>query len=467
MSRKPLGLDKNGVQKVMRLPDYLADSLGLFSLNAVSGLVGQLTYFYTEKVGLAAAAVATAFLVVKIIDAFTDLLMGNIVDHTKPGKERYRPWLIKAGIPMAVVVALLFMVPKNASDTMKLAYMFITNLLATAVLYTAVSIPYVSLPVVRTQSEEERATMGSIRAAAGYISGFIVAVVVIPVTNMLGGTQDAWIKVGVVFALVIALFMLICYLRAKESSGVEKPEEKKADDEEEGERLGNALGKLFHNKYWVIVLICNFFANVTYGLATSSGTYYAKWIYGDDNLIAIQGALGLIPTVVGFLTIGFFIKKLGVVKTLRVSFFVGMASLALRLINPTHFWYNNILGLFTSWADIPMMCLSGVLTAMAIDFNKIKFGKRMVGYSTSAVGFGNKISSGIGASLIGWLLGAAGYDTMGAVLTPAVRQAIYGFAIYVPLLMFVAMYFMIRQFDAEKVIAEHRAKEAAESAEAE
>lgn len=459
--KKPLGLDRNGVQKVMRLPDYLADSLGLFSLNAVSGLVGQLTYFYTEKVGLAAASVATAFIVVKILDAFTDLIMGNIIDHTKPGKERYRPWLLRAGIPMAVVVALLFMVPKNAGDTVKLAYMFITNLLATAVLYTAVSIPYLSLQVVRTNSEEERATMGSFRAFAGYIAGFIVAIVVVPVTNVLGGTQDAWIKVGVVFALVLALFMLIAYARAKETAGDVSPEKNQEviEQAEEGENLIGALKKLFHNKYWVIVLMCNFFANVTYGLATTSGTYYAKWIYGDDNLIAIQGTLGLIPTIFGFATIAIFIKKLGVIKTLRVSFLVGMISLALRLINPTHFWYNNILGLFTSWADIPMMCLCGVLSAMAIDYNKIKYGKRMIGYSTSAVGFGNKISSGIGASLIGWLLGIAGYDKMGPVLTPAVRQAIYGFSIYVPLLMFIAMYLMIRQFDLEKVLAEHAAKE--------
>lgn len=455
MSKKALGLDKNGIQKTMRLPDYLADSLGLFSLNAVSGLVGQLTYFYTEKVGLSAAAVATAFMVVKILDAFTDLIMGNIVDHTKPGKQRYRPWLVKAGIPMAIVVALLFMVPKSASDFGKIAYMFVTNLLATAVLYTAVSIPYISLQVVRTKSEEERATMGSFRAFAGYIAGFIVAIVVIPVTNALGGTQDAWIKVGVVFALVVALFMLICFLRAKENSGIEPTAEEKEAQAEEGESMLSAVGKLFHNKYWVIVLLCNFFANVTYGLATSSGTYYAKWIYGDDNLIALQGTLGLIPTIVGFATIAIFIKKLGVIKTLKVSFLVGAVSLALRLINPTNFWYNNILGMFTSWADIPMMCLSGVLTAMAVDINQIKYGKRMVGYSTSAVGFGNKISSGIGASLIGWLLGAAGYSQMGEVLTPAVRQAIYGFSIYAPLLMFVAMYLMIRKFDAEKVLAQH------------
>jgi len=460
MARKPLGLDKNGVQRVMYRSDFLADSLGQFSLNAVSGLVGQLTYFYTEKAGLAAGAVATCFLIVKIIDAFTDIIMGNIVEHTKPGRERYRPWLIKAGIPLSVMIALLFMVPAGAGDAAKLAYMFVTNLLATAVLYTAVAIPYVSLQVVRTNSEEERAVMGSFRAAAGYVSGFIIAIVVIPATNALGGTQDAWIKVGAVFALFSALGLLVCYLRAKESPAAAPcGQERAAMEAEEGEKLFSALGKLFRNKYWVIVLIVNLLVNVIYGLATTAATYYAKWIYGDDNLIAISGALGLIPTVFGFATIGLFIRKLGVVRTLKVSFIVGFVCNALRIIDPTNFWYNTVIGLVGSWATIPAMCLVGVLAAMAVDYNQIRFGKRMVGYSTSAVSFGSKISSGVGAALVGWMLAAAGYSTMGDSLTPAVRQAIYGFNIYVPMLMFLGMYLIIRQFDVEKVLAEHRAKE--------
>lgn len=56
-------------------------------MNAMSTLVGQLTYFYTDKVGMAAGAIATVLLAAKILDAFTDLIMGNIVDHTAPGKE--------------------------------------------------------------------------------------------------------------------------------------------------------------------------------------------------------------------------------------------------------------------------------------------------------------------------------------------------------------------------------------------
>ena len=78
-AKKQLGKDKAGVQKVMYGSDYFGDCLGQFALNAISGLVGQLTYFYTDKVGLAAGGVATAFMLVRILDAFTDLIMGTLL----------------------------------------------------------------------------------------------------------------------------------------------------------------------------------------------------------------------------------------------------------------------------------------------------------------------------------------------------------------------------------------------------
>lgn len=40
MAKKPLGKDQFGVQKVMRGSDYFADSMGMFALNAISGMVG-------------------------------------------------------------------------------------------------------------------------------------------------------------------------------------------------------------------------------------------------------------------------------------------------------------------------------------------------------------------------------------------------------------------------------------------
>ena len=85
-TKKELGLDSMGVQKSMRLTDYLGDGLGQLPLNIMSCLVGQLTYFYTEKVGLAAGMVATMLLIAKIFDAFSDLAMGKswiMANHQK------------------------------------------------------------------------------------------------------------------------------------------------------------------------------------------------------------------------------------------------------------------------------------------------------------------------------------------------------------------------------------------------
>lgn len=191
MSKKPLGKDKFGVQKVMRFKDYFGDATGQFALNSMASLVGQITYFYTDKVGMAAGAVATVLLIVKILDAFTDLIMGNIIDHTKPGKEKFRPWLLRAGIPAGVMMILMFTVPKNIGSVGQVAYALITNFLLSAVLYTAMAIPYASLMTVRTNSQEERGVMGTWRAATGYVAGFIFAICIIPITNALGGTQSA------------------------------------------------------------------------------------------------------------------------------------------------------------------------------------------------------------------------------------------------------------------------------------
>ena len=421
MAKKPLGKDKFGVQKVMRTKDYLGDSLGQFSLNAISTIIGQLTYFYTDKVGLAAGAIATVLLISKIIDAFTDLIMGNIVDHTKPGKEKYRPWLLKAGIPAGIMLVLMFTVPKT-SGTLQIAYALVTNILLSAVLYTAVAIPYGSLMAVRTNSQEERGIMGTWRAGAGYVAGFIMAILIIPITNALGGTQSAWIKFGVIIGLFIILAFGIAYLTSRETATESGTVAEKVEEEEEAIPFREAITKLFHNKYWVIVLIVNLLACILYGTTAAAGTYYCKWIFGK----------------------------------LKFSFGIGIISNVLMIFLHNNFTAYMVLGCFTTFATIPMMCLVGVMTTMAIDFNEYKYGVKMVACSNSASSFGGKVGSGVGGSLIGWMLAAVGYDATLSVAPEATKMAIYGFSFIIPLIAFVVMFVLVSQFDLEKKLPQMR-----------
>lgn len=74
--------DADGARRVMRGGDYMADFSGQLALGLMGNIVGQMTYFYTDKVGLAVGSVGIVMAIAKVIDAFTDVIFGNIIDHS-------------------------------------------------------------------------------------------------------------------------------------------------------------------------------------------------------------------------------------------------------------------------------------------------------------------------------------------------------------------------------------------------
>lgn len=446
MSKKQLGLDSMGIQKTMRLGDYLADSGGQFALNSISGLIGAITYFYTDKIGVAAMTAANVLLIAKIVDAFTDLIMGRIMDNGKSPKGKCRPWFLRMAIPAFVVIVALFSVPSGLSSPMLFAYLLITNVLASAVVSTAISIPYNAIQCMRTPSIEERTKMGIFRSIMGYLIGMIIAIALVPITNLLGvngvADQAAYIKFAVVLGLISMVLLLILYAKSVEKTAAEQ----KQDD---GVPFVKSIGMLFKNKYWVIVLISNLFSAVIFALTSASGTYYAKWILGNDNLVALMGAVGLISTFVGFGVVGPMTKKLGIRKTLMISLIIGIAGSVVRIFFPDSLIVLMTAGQLTSFAIIPLMCVCGTMNTMAMDYNDYLYGNKIVGMSASASSFGSKVAGGLGGSLIGWILAAVNYDPNATVTTTAVRYGIYAFSIYIPLAMMVALLLLTSRFDIE------------------
>ena len=465
MARKPLGLDKMGIQKTMRFGDYLADGGGQFALNGISGLISAITYFYTDKVGVSALMAANVLLAAKVCDAFTDLIMGKILDNGKSPKGKCRPWFLRMAIPALIAIVALFTVPKGLTGIGLAAYQFLTNIFATAIVSTAIAIPYGAIMVMRTKSIEERNTMGIFRAAMGYIIGMIIAIALVPITNALGpngvADQAAYIKFAVVVGVLSAIFLFILYKKSKETAAMEE----KPDD---GLPFLDAIGKLFKNKYWVIVLVANLFVQIIYAVSGAAGTYYAKWILGNDNLIGIMGAVGLIPTFVGFAVVGPLTKKFGVRKTLLIGFAIGIIGAAIRVVFPASLIVTLTAGLLPSFATIPMMCLGGTMNSMAMDYNDYLYGNKIIGMSASATSFGSKIAGGLGGSIIGWILAAVHYDPSAAAATTAVRYGVYSFSIYMPLVVLIAMFIIVSRFDIEgkyaDMMAQIKARNEAEAA---
>lgn len=461
--KKEVRYDADGARRVMRGGDYMADFGGQLALGLISNIVGQLTYFYTDKVGLAVGSAGIVMAIAKVMDALTDVIFGNIIDHSKGGNRKYYQWMLRMAIPAALIMALIFTVPVQAGQIPALIYVLVTNLLLTAVIYTMIATPFSAVMVVRTNSQSERGSMGVFRAVGNYGAGMIVAIATIPVTNMLGGTQSAWIKYGTVLGIVVLLLFLICYNNGRKAVFASDIGENVQEEtvEEEAVPFKEAIGMLFHNKYWVIVLLFNLITQITNTISGSGGTYYCKWIFGNDSLVGLLGAVGMLATVVGFALSKPIIAKLGVTKTIYVGLLGAAIPAAVRCIMPTNFVVYMVTGLVGSFIQIPLMCLYGVLLAMAVDYNEWKYDKTLVATSSGAIGFGSKVGGGVGSLLLSLFLVFGSYDATLTEATASMRYSIYGFSNYLPVVINLLMFFIFTRFDLEKKLPAMR-KEVAE-----
>lgn len=99
--------------------------------------------------------------------------------------------------------------------------------------------------------------------------------------------------------------------------------------------------------------------------------------------------------------------------------------------------------LVASFIQIPLMCLYGVLTAMTVDYNEWKYGKKLVAMSGGAIGFGSKVGSGLGSVILSAFLAIGGYQASLESATASMRYSIYGFSNYLPLVVNLAMFLIL------------------------
>ena len=153
--------------------------LGDFGCNLAFTLGSTfLLYYYTDVAGLTAAAVGTMFFVVRLWDAFADLIAGRAVDRTMTRWGKFRPFILFFAVPLLFMSFLTFHVPTGLGDAATLLYVYLTYAVL-GLLYSLVNIPYGSLASAMTQSVHQRAkliagrTLGA--AAGSVLISFIIA----------------------------------------------------------------------------------------------------------------------------------------------------------------------------------------------------------------------------------------------------------------------------------------------------
>ena len=102
---------------------YAVGDLGI-NLYFISTLT-YLLYFYTDVLGISAAAAAGVFLVARMVDAVTDPLMGAIAERTRTRWGRLRPYLLWGALPLGAITVATFSVP-DLDESGKVIWAYVT-----------------------------------------------------------------------------------------------------------------------------------------------------------------------------------------------------------------------------------------------------------------------------------------------------------------------------------------------------
>ena len=94
-----------------------------------------LVFFYTDVIGVNAASVGTIILISRIFDGFSDIIAGNIVEHTHARSGSARPWILRIAIPLGISYVAMFTVP-DCGEWGKLIYIFVSYNVIQSVVYT-------------------------------------------------------------------------------------------------------------------------------------------------------------------------------------------------------------------------------------------------------------------------------------------------------------------------------------------
>lgn len=384
------------------------------------------TFFYTDALGLNPGIIGMILMVSRLFDGFTDVFMGFIMDKTESKDGKARVWLKRGAIPIGIATVLIFLVP-NTGDFGKYVYITITYNLVTTVLYTMINIPYGALTALMSRDQDERMIINVFRMFMAQAGSLIINAMTLPLVNSFGGSehQKSWVIVSIIYAVVAVLLFYLTYFKVKERVH--------ATEGQVEVSFKDSIGLILQNKYWLILV--GIWVSMVLGLSMSMavGTYYAKYLLGNENYAGILAAAGILPVLVFMPFIANLNLKYGKRNVALVGAIITLVSHLIILVNPTSF--NWIL--FTKFvAGIGSATNTATMFAMVadtIEYGHWKTGTRVEGVLYSSTTFGAKVGAGVGSAIALAIIAKAGYDGLLATQSVSALAAIKSLYLYVPI----------------------------------
>lgn len=426
---------------------------------ANSIIAAFLTMFYTDNIGLSAAAVGTMFFVSKLFDGISDILAGVLIDKTRTRWGKARPWLLWLSVPTGLSIALIFFIPQNGSSQMQLLYAFVTYNLFTSVMFTITGIARSSLLALMTQDYRERGSMASFGMFFGLAGTIIGCSVTFPLIFKLGGDTNAWRILFAIYGMIVAAGLLAGFFMSKEYvTSVEAA----VGEQETKVSFVEGIKLFFENKYLLLALVATVLVNLVTQINSCSQTYFYKYTMGDEMLTTTLNLVSILPILIGIVVlVGPCMAKFGKKNCMYIGIIGQLIGSVIRGVagmnqNVTLLIIGTIIsGAVTGLLAVPV----STLFADGIDYGEYKTNRRIEGMGSAITSFSQKISSGLAQASIGWVLGLTGYIKGQAVQSDATNMGITSLYAWIPAILLAVIFVLIKfcyHYDkiADEVISE-------------
>lgn len=386
--------------------------MGDTACNVVYGMIGSLlTIFYTDYVGISAAAVGMVMLISRLFDGVSDIIMGFVVERTKSKWGKSRPWILWMSVPYAVSAVALFTVP-HTTFTLQFLYIFVTYNFCATICYTAVNLPYGSLSAMMTRSSTERDMLSIVRMGMAPFGRILAVTCTTPLVKLFGNTQEAWAKAMAIWAAMALIMLLVCFFNCKETVVIQAAKKK------EKPPVVIAVKALLKNQYFWAVLILWMMQNVITSITGTILPYYCKYILGNDTWMYSMLYLAEVLCMIGATCLcPLLLRRLGKRNMSLIGAAGALIGQFVFFINPYNFYW--LLGCCIL-RGICLAPLNSVIFGMlgdVVEFGQWKTHLRQESLIFAIGSVGTKIGNGIAAAVMTQLLAFGGYVSSAGVTT--------------------------------------------------
>ena len=402
--------------------------------------------FYTDVMGVPAAAIGVIMMAARFIDAFTDVAMGRICDRSKPtAKGRFRPWLLRMCIPVTVSSFLIYQSSLAELPVgVKVAYLFVTYILWGSFFYTSVNIPYGSMASAISPEPGDRQSLSTYRTMGGMIGATIVTAGIPLLVYEKRDGRDIMIgsrftSVAAVFSLLALVCYILCYFLVRE---------RVTSVPSQTARKGNNVFVMIKNAVGNRALVSVIAASVVMLLSQLTMQQMINYVFpnfyrnaGMQSVATLTMSVGMIvaATLARPLSDRFGKAEIGSVANIVA----GVGCLLLFFIRPESVWVY-IAFQTLSWIGLGVFSMvSWALITDVIDYSEIRNGIREDGSVYALYSFARKLGQAASSGLSGGLLSFIGYSEATA-FDEGVVNGIYNISTIVPAVGFIVLGLILR-----------------------